>query len=93
MESVNIQHIKDIQQRLESKILSMRNKQGVWDGKLSSSALSTAVAVFALWIYDKNKNTKYIEGGLNWLNKNQNSDGGFGDTVKSGSNLSTTLLC
>ena len=93
MEGINIQHIKDIQQKLESKILSMRNKQGVWDGKLSSSALSTAVAVFALWIYDKDKNAKYIEGGLQWLNENQNSDGGFGDTIKSGSNLSTTLLC
>jgi squalene-hopene/tetraprenyl-beta-curcumene cyclase len=34
-----------------------------------------------------------IEGGLQWLAAHQNADGGWGDTVKSLSNISTTMLC
>ena len=31
--------------------------------------------------------------GLRWLVANQNADGGWGDTVLSKSNISTTALC
>ncbi len=34
-----------------------------------------------------------IERGTSWLLANQNSDGGWGDTSKSWSNISTTMLC
>src|SRR5262249_39069193 len=34
-----------------------------------------------------------IAGGLRWLAVHQNADGGWGDTVKSFSNISTTMLC
>jgi squalene-hopene/tetraprenyl-beta-curcumene cyclase len=34
-----------------------------------------------------------IAGGLRWLAEHQNTDGGWGDTVKSLSNISTTMLC
>ena len=78
-------------------LLSARNQQGVWTGELSSSALSTATAVTALAIYDQNieqnQNAALISLGLNWLAENANGDGGWGDTVRSNSNLSTTLLC
>ena len=33
-----------------------------------------------------------IDAGLAWLQQQQNSDGGFGDTTKSHSNISTTML-
>ncbi|HAF29883.1 MAG TPA: squalene--hopene cyclase [Bacteroidales bacterium] len=93
MAEFNIDDIKNTVKRLEEYLLSCRNEKGVWDGRLSSSALSTAVASFGLWIYDKESNKKLVFEGLNWLKENLNKDGGFGDTTKSQSNLSTTLLC
>ena len=35
---------------------------------------------------------RLIDGGLKWLAEHQNSDGGWGDTVLSISNISTTML-
>jgi squalene-hopene/tetraprenyl-beta-curcumene cyclase len=34
-----------------------------------------------------------IAGGLQWLARQQNADGGWGDTTRSISNISTTMLC
>ena len=85
-------NIQSLKQKLDEHIISLRNEEGYWDGKLSSSALSTAIAVFALWEYDSDKYKFHIEQGLNWLVKNANIDGGWGDTIRSKSNLSTTLL-
>jgi squalene-hopene/tetraprenyl-beta-curcumene cyclase len=42
---------------------------------------------------DRRKHAALIERGLQWLCRNQNPDGGWGDTVQSPSNLSTTMLC
>ncbi|MPQ48369.1 squalene--hopene cyclase [Marinifilum sp. N1E240] len=86
------ENILQLKQKLDDHIISLRNDKGSWDGKLSSSALSTAVAVFALWRYDKRKYDFQINQGLNWLASNVNLDGGWGDTIRSKSNLSTTLL-
>src|SRR5258706_10382485 len=80
-------------------LLAARNPDGVWTGELSSSALSTATAVTALTIFDQNspksqsENSELITAGLNWLAEHGNLDGGWGDTIQSNSNLSTTLLC
>lgn len=93
MTGFNLDEIKNTVKRLEEYLLSCRNDKGVWDGRLSSSALSTAVASFGLWTFDKVKNKALVFQGLNWLKENLNKDGGFGDTTKSKSNLSTTLLC
>ncbi len=78
---------------LRERLLALRNAQGHWVGHLSSSALSTATALFALAQVDAEKHRKLIDHGLRWLCENQNADGGWGDTVQSPSNLSTTLLC
>jgi len=78
---------------LRERMLALRQPAGHWVGHLSSSALSTATAVFALAQVDRAQHRAMIDRGLTWLCAHQNADGGWGDTVQSPSNLSTTLLC
>jgi squalene-hopene/tetraprenyl-beta-curcumene cyclase len=80
-----------------SALLAERTEEGHWVGELSTSALSTAVASGALAMV-QSKTTAFgsfdslIAGGVTWLTAHQNADGGWGDTVKSFSNISTTML-
>lgn len=80
-------------------LLDARDPSGHWEGELAASALSTAVALCALARAGKeqaaldDRDRDLIAGGLAWLAFNQNPDGGFGDTVRSKSNLSTSILC
>ena len=87
---INKNTFKKSIQRLEKRLLESRTPQGFWQGCLSSSALSTATAVFALAIADQKKYQTQIQRGLKWLRENSNSDG---DTPLSLSNISTTMLC
>ena len=85
------------------KLLDSRVRQGHWEGELSSSALSTATAVLALALLLREGEGRLERGllatcrtlvakGTGWLVGTRNPDGGFGDTVGSPSNLSTTVL-
>ncbi len=80
-------------QRATSALLAEMNAAGHWTGELSSSALSTATAVIALAKVDAAHHAALIRGGLRWLAENVNADGGWGDTTRSKSNISTTALC
>ncbi|MCI0746827.1 MAG: hypothetical protein L0Y58_15600 [Verrucomicrobia subdivision 3 bacterium] len=77
----------------QSELLGRCNSAGQWEGELSSSALSTATAVTAIALADRNSTSTQIAHGLRWLAENVNADGGWGDTTVSKSNLSTTTLC
>lgn len=74
-------------------LLAMRNEAGHWEGELSTSALSTATALVALGSVDDTLHADRIAVACDWLITNRNADGGWGDTTKSFSNISTTLLC
>lgn len=79
-------------------LLAERTSDGHWVGELSTSALSTATAVSALALVQEATTVHgsfdaLIAGGLSWLTAHQNADGGWGDTVVSFSNISTTMLC
>src|SRR5215212_7144553 len=82
-------------------LLAERNSAGHWVGELSSSALSTATAIFALHELARLPTTisripgldALIKNGVQWLIAHQNPDGGWGDTTLSISNISTTVLC
>lgn len=69
----------------------MRGSKAYWEGELSSSALSTATALTALTLAGSNRAN--LQAGYDWLLQHQNADGGWGDTVRSYSNPSTTALC
>jgi len=76
-----------------SQLKAEMNPEGFWTGRLSTSALATAVAIVALKINENRDDKQKIKEGFEWLLKNINIDGGFGDTSASVSNVSTTLLC
>jgi squalene-hopene/tetraprenyl-beta-curcumene cyclase len=75
---------------LRKKVLNLRDdSSGVWTGELSSSALSTALALVALMGEQSEERTL---ASAQWLQGHQNEDGGWGDTPTSQSNVSTTLI-
>jgi squalene-hopene/tetraprenyl-beta-curcumene cyclase len=81
---------------LTARLLARRNSSGVWEGKLASSALSTATAAIALTLAERAAGGMYTRltgRGRRWLVDHQNEDGGWGDTVLNFSNLSTSALC
>lgn len=77
-------------------LLRQSTPGGCWEGRLADSALSTATACFALSLVDEAQGTAESQGlvrqALRWLAEHQNEDGGWGDTVLSPSNVSTTAL-
>jgi len=89
-------------------LLMQRESAGHWAGELATRALSTATAVSALSLIERQGPTdaegrfpdeayrsdlsRRIVRGLNWLADHQNADGGWGDTDKSYSNIATTML-
>jgi squalene-hopene/tetraprenyl-beta-curcumene cyclase len=77
--------------RLTQRLLDARQPNAHWTGELSDSALSTATAVIALHLAESRD--PLAAAGLDWLECTQNADGGYGDTVLSVSNISTTALC
>lgn len=79
-------------QTLVDGLLGWRELDGFWEGELSTSALSTATAVVALYLVDSDGYRPMIVDGVHWLARNANADGGWGDTVRSDSNVSTTAL-
>ncbi len=85
-------NIQEAIQTLENRLLAERGDASHWRGHLSSSALSTAVAAYALSQVDPDTHRDRIRRAMQWLADHQNADGGWGDTPESPSNMSTTLL-
>jgi squalene-hopene/tetraprenyl-beta-curcumene cyclase len=81
---------------LANRLLERRAAPDHWVGHLASSALSTATAVLALAVTDRARSSaafeRFVRGGARWLLANQNADGGWGDTVRSRTNISTTVI-
>ena len=68
----------------QKQLLAQRAPHGAWEGELSSSALATATAVFALSVVERYGGGRYQQAakrGLAWLDAVQNDDGGSGDRM------------
>ena len=74
------------------KLLAMRREDGMWEGHLSSSAISTAVSVFALSVIDREEYAHEIQRGTQWLLHTMKPEGAWGDSVESPVNMTATLL-
>ncbi len=92
-ESLTTQSLEAALANARAALLGERVAGGHWEGELCSSALSTATAVVALAQVDRDKYAPRIAAGLDWLAAHANDDGGWGDTTRSLSNISTTVLC
>ena len=102
---IDVAALRETLHRAREQLLARRRNMDHWEGELASSALSTATAVFALASYVRESDRcrvdeplrrrcgELITGGLRRLLQHQNRDGGWGDTDKSISNISTTALC
>ena len=84
--------LKEMQADAMERLMKSRSADGMWRGALSSSAISTAVSVFALQRIDANKYAAQVEAGVRWLHVTMKSDGSWGDSLESPSNMTATLL-
>ena len=100
MAMIDSQTLLQSYQVVRRELLAMRDSHGVWRGRLSSSPLATATSVSALSLFCNRLPGDPLEAacrqlahrGVDWLLSRQNSDGGWSDTDRSQSNISTTLL-
>jgi squalene-hopene/tetraprenyl-beta-curcumene cyclase len=94
--SVDFQAVERTLSESVRLLLSRCAPGGHWEGRLADSALSTATACFALALAGEADGSgayqERVRRGLRWLAEHQNGDGGWGDTVLSPSNISTTAL-
>src|SRR5262249_10925372 len=93
---IDLDRVERAYRTARDALLAERTPDGHWVGELSTSALSTATAVSALALVQRHtaqNHSTLMSNGIAWLAAHQNSDGGWGDTTKSLSNISTTMLC
>ena len=100
-----VERLQTAYKTVSADLLAASDAAGYWPGQLSSSPLSTATAVSALVCCELEMQRKnclkedwsekirlLIFSGLHYLAKQQNDDGGWGDTDRSRSNIATTML-
>lgn len=102
MQGVDPHRLRAAFELARDDLLAQRRPEGYWVGELSSSALATATATSALAVllrhraavsaFEPSMLRARIQGGVAWLARTQNADGGWGDTPESPSNIATTML-
>ena len=89
---MRIEQIDEMITEVKTRLLNAREPGEMWRGHLSSSAISTSVSVFALYLIDKEKYGSYIEKGASWLKSTMTDEGAWGDSEESPANMTATLL-
>ena len=89
---ISQEQLERMRASLTAIVLSERKKDGIWRGRLSSSAISTAVAAYALSLADNVKHQHAVAKAIDWLVSTRREDGSWGDSPESPSNMTATLL-
>lgn len=89
--------VDDTIHALAGRLEQLRVGADHWEGHLASSALSTGTAVLAMHLAaalqpQAEDLRRAVAEGVTWLAQHQNADGGWGDTIRSRSNISTTAI-
>ena len=88
---MNREQLDELIRSAQGKLEEKRLADGSWRGSLSSSAISTAVATYALFLIDREKYETQIRRGAEWLLSTMKWDGSWGDSEESPSNMTATL--
>ncbi len=88
----NKERLQEMWEDAYRRLMQWRTARGMWEGRLSSSAIATSVSVFALQRIDSEQYASYIANGVEWLHDTMKEDGSWGDSVESPSNMTATLL-
>lgn len=86
------EQLDEMIREMTAVLLRKRTSGGLWRGCLSASAISTSVAIFALYQVDSDRYEPVIRKGAKWLKQTMRPDGSWGDSVESPSNMTATLL-
>ena len=89
---MNREQIEKMMVEVQTRLLESRKPGCMWRGRLSSSAISTAVSLFALYLIDKQKYASFIRKGADWLKQTVKAEGAWGDSAESPANMTATLL-
>ncbi len=93
---IDSSRLQSCYERARNDLLAERTANGHWIGELASSSLATATAVSALSLVRRERKSNdydtLIDDGIAWIISQQNTDGGWGDTDRSYSNIATTML-
>jgi len=93
MKTDDFERIQRGARRMQKRLLGAVGDDGVWHGRLSPSALGTALAIAALVLTDSSsRRSLRVDRGLEWLESSEAQNGGWGDCPRSRANVSTTLL-
>ena len=78
--------------RATERLFAEQRADGSWEGFLPSSAVSTAATVLALHVAEPRGSAGLIEAGADWLERDQNADGGWPDAPGGPSTLNATAI-
>ena len=70
---MNRQQIDEMTSALAGQLEERKPSGAIWRGHLSSSAISTSVAMFALYRTDSRKYASYVDAAAAWLIRSESS--------------------
>ena len=74
---MNRQQIDEMTSAIAGQLEERKPSGAIWRGRLSSSAISTSVAMFALYRTDSRKYASYVDAAAAWLISTMKEEGSW----------------